>query len=296
MPEGQIVRAVGGFFYVRTKDGEEIQCRARGIFKYEKKKMKPLVGDRVQFEQTGLDQGVITSIQPRKTELVRPPIANVDQAVVVCSLKEPDFHALAVDRFLVHAEKEGLDVVLCLTKRDLLEDEHEIDAIRQLYKATGYPIVVTSIRTGEGIEELKQHLKDRVSVFAGQSGVGKSSLLNELYPDLKLETGEVSRKLGRGRHTTREVQLLTLPNGGQVADTPGFSQLSFNGMEPEDVRDAFVDFLSYAEECRYRGCLHLKEPGCAVREAVENGELPDLRYQHYVHFQEIVKEEMQRRY
>jgi ribosome biogenesis GTPase len=296
MPEGQIVRAVGGFFYVRTEDGAEIACRARGIFKYEKKKIKPLVGDQVQFEQTGLDQGVITFIQPRKTELVRPPIANVDQAVVVCSLKEPDFHALAVDRFLVHVEKEGLDVVLCLTKRDLVEDEKEIEEIRRLYQATGYPIVVTSIRTGEGIEELKHLLKDRVSVFAGQSGVGKSSLLNQLYPDLRLETGEVSRKLGRGRHTTREVQLLTLPSGGQVADTPGFSQLAFTGMEPEDLRDAFVDFLPYAEECRYRGCLHLKEPGCAVREAVENGEIPELRYRHYMHFQELVKEEMQRRY
>jgi ribosome biogenesis GTPase / thiamine phosphate phosphatase len=291
MPEGQIVRAVGGFYYVRTPDGD-VQCRARGIFK--KRKFSPLVGDRVTFEWTANGEGVVTQVEPRKTELVRPPIANVEQAVVVCSMNEPRFQPELLDRFLVHCEHEGLEILIVLTKLDLLEDPDELRQIRAMYDPTGYRIVATSIKTGEGIEEVREELTGRLSVFAGQSGVGKSSLLNRLYPDLELQTGAISRKLGRGRHTTRHVELLDLPEGGQVADTPGFSQLAFQHMEPVDLSDCFPEMRLRAPNCRFRGCLHKNEPDCQVREAVEKGEIAPSRHRHYLQFLEEISE--QRRY
>lgn len=291
MPEGQIVRALSGFYDVRTPEGD-VRCRARGIFK--KKKHSPLVGDIVRYEMTGPMEGVVTKIRPRKTELIRPPIANVEQAVVVCSLRRPDFQPEPVDRFLVHGEREGLNVVICLTKADLLEERDELDRIRGIYDPAGYPVIVTSVRTGEGIEEMKQALAGTLSVFAGQSGVGKSSLLNALCPDLGLETGEVSRKLGRGRHTTRHVEIIDLPEGGQVADTPGFSQLSFAGMEAEELGGCFPEMRLRTPECRFRGCLHRNEPDCRVRRAVEQGEIDPGRYRNYLQF--LTEIEEQRRY
>ena len=290
MPDGQIIKAISGFYFVRTNDQEIVQCRARGKFKFQKKKQTPLVGDFVQFDKTGLGEGIITFVQPRSTELKRPPIANVDQAVVVCSLREPNFQKMALDRFLVHAEHEQLDIVICLTKKDLIESEQEVKQIQDIYKHTGYPIVVTSIFSKEGIDELKKMLIGKVSVFAGQSGVGKSSLLNVLLPDQKLQTGKVSRKLGRGRHTTRKVELLSLPEGGQVADTPGFSQLSFHGVQVEQLKYLFPEFVDRSAHCRYRGCLHENEPDCFVREEVENGNIANSRYQHYLHFLEEIRD------
>lgn len=289
MPDGQIVKATSGFYYVRTTDQEIIQCRARGKFKFQKKKKTPLVGDLVQFDKTGLGEGVITFIQPRSTELKRPPIANVDQAVVVCSLKEPDFQQMPLDRFLVHAEHEQLDIVICLTKKDLTDGDQKIKHICRMYQHAGYPVVVTSILTEEGLHELKEILIGKVSVFAGQSGVGKSSLLNCLLPEQNLQTGKVSRKIGRGRHTTRQVELLSLPEGGQVADTPGFSQLSFQGMEIEQLKYLFPEFADRNAGCRYRGCLHEKEPDCLVREGVDQGQIARSRYQHYLHFLKEIK-------
>lgn len=296
MPVGQIVKAISGFYYVRSPEGEEIQCRARGVFKFKKKKLTPLVGDYVQYEMTGPGEGFVTSVEPRQTELLRPPIANVDQAVVVCSLREPEFHQMPVDRFLVHGERAGLELIICLTKRDLVDDDSEVERIRAIYQPAGYPVIVTSIRTQVGIDELKKFLAERTSVFAGQSGVGKSSLLNQLLPDRRLETGEVSRKLRRGRHTTRQVELLPLNNGGQVADTPGFSQLTFQGFEPEELSGCFPEMRELSDRCRFRGCLHLNEPGCAVKEAVQNEEIHAGRYNNYLQFLTEIKEEQQRRY
>ncbi|PTX61228.1 ribosome biogenesis GTPase [Melghirimyces profundicolus] len=291
MPEGQIVRAVSGFFYVRTPEGD-VRCRARGVFK--KKKWSPLVGDRVTFEETEPGEGWVTDLHPRTTELVRPPVANVDQAVVVASLREPALQPELLDRFLVHAEREKLDVVICLTKMDLLEDESELDSVLDIYTKVDYPVLTTSVYTGEGIEALKAALKDRLSVFAGQSGVGKSSLLNAVLPSLGLKTGEVSKKLGRGRHTTRQVEILDLPDGGQVADTPGFSQLSFGNMEETEMGECFPEIAYFSPGCKFRGCLHKNEPRCAVKAAVEQGEISESRYRHYLSFLEEISD--QRRY
>lgn len=295
MPIGQIVKAISGFYYVRSEDGTELQCRARGVFKFSKKKITPLVGDFVEYEVTGLDEGVVTSIRPRRSELLRPAIANVDQAVVVCSLREPEFQQMPVDRFLVHGEREGLDLVLCLTKWDLLENEAAVRNICDIYEPAGYPVLVTSVKTEQGLDELKSYLTDRISVFAGQSGVGKSSLLNEILPERILLTGRVSEKLGRGRHTTRQVELIPLPDGGQVADTPGFSQLSFQGFEPEELNDYFPEIHERSSLCKFRGCLHVNEPQCEVKAALERGEIHPERYQNYYQFLTEIKDQ-QRRY
>ncbi|SFS51155.1 ribosome small subunit-dependent GTPase A [Marininema halotolerans] len=285
MPEGRIVKAISGFYYVRMPD-MDIRCRARGVFK--KRKWSPLVGDIVTFERTENGEGWVTDIHPRKTELMRPPIANVEQAIVVGSLKQPELTLDLLDRFLVHAEREGLDILICLTKEDLVEDEKLIDQVRAIYDPTGYPIITTSIEKNTGIEELKRELAGKLSVFAGQSGVGKSSLLNAVLPHLALATGEVSRKLGRGRHTTRQVELLDLPGGGQVADTPGFSQLSFMEMEETELSACFPEMALRAPRCKFRGCLHRNEPGCAVLEACENGEIDKGRHQRYLQFLEEI--------
>ncbi len=298
MPTGQIVKAISGFYYVRTEDGKLFKCRARGVFKFEKKKLTPLVGDLVEMEQTGLNEGVVTSVQPRSSELVRPPIANADQAVVVCSLRHPRFQQMPLDRFLVHGEREGLKIVIVLTKKDLVKEraEEEIERIRSVYQPAGYPVLATSIRTQEGIGELEQCLKGKISVFAGQSGVGKSSLLNQLLPDRELKTGKVSARIGRGRHTTRQVELLSLAGGGQVADTPGFSQLQFKGLEPAELGQYFPEIHELSSECRFRGCLHINEPDCAVKDARARGAIDMSRYQHYKQFLSEIKEEMVRRY
>lgn len=239
-------------------------------------------------------EGVVTRIHPRSTELLRPPVANVEQAVVVGSLRQPGFQPELLDRFLVHAEREGLEVLILLTKRDLLEDGDEVERIRAIYAPAGYRVLPTSVRTGEGIEAVKRALQGQLSVFAGPSGAGKSSLLNAVLPAADLQTGEVSKKLGRGRHTTRHVEILDLPGGGQVADTPGFSQLSFGGFEETELGACFPELAARAPDCRFRGCLHRNEPGCRVKEAVEEGEIHPSRYRNYLQFLEEINE--QRRY
>jgi ribosome biogenesis GTPase / thiamine phosphate phosphatase len=296
MPVGQIIKAISGFYFVRTDGSDVLKCRARGVFKFEKKKLSPLVGDIVEFEETGQNEGIVTSVRPRRNELIRPPIANVDQAVVVCSLRQPRFHQMPVDRFLVHGEREGLELVIVLTKRDLLKDDKEIERIRAIYQPAGYKVIATSIVTGEGMDQLKAELAGKVSVFAGQSGVGKSSLLNQLLPGMDLLTGQVSKKIGRGRHTTRTVELLPLETNGQVADTPGFSQLTFQGFEPTELGDYFPEIRVRAPECRFRGCLHTGEPGCAVKAALEREEINEDRYRNYMQFLEEIKEALARRY
>lgn len=298
MPFGRIVKALSGFYYVlpNAKEYHEenlIQCRARGIFR--KKGESPLVGDMVAFDVVGTREGTVTSIEERKNELIRPPIANVELAVLVFSLAEPAFSPLLLDRFLVHSEKANIPALICLTKADLV-NESIIIKIKEDYQGMGYPVLATSAKKHIGIESLLQHLKGKISVFAGQSGVGKSSLLNELIPSLSLKTAEISIKLGRGKHTTRHVELLPIDSNSWVADTPGFSQLDFLEMEPEELSHYFIEMREHIPNCKFRGCLHASEPGCAVRNAVETGEIILSRYEHYLEFLQEVKEAKQRRY
>jgi len=303
MPEGVIVKALSGYYYVKplengmaaSGDGDAIQCRARGIFK--KKGVTPLVGDHILYSHTENGEGVVDEILPRRSELIRPPVANVDLAVLVFSVREPDLNLQLLDKFLVHIEHAGLETVICLTKQDLLAEgsaEDPVALVQALYENIGYQVIVSSSRLGLGTELLTERLKGQISVFSGQSGVGKSSLLNRLVPGLELETSAISMKLGRGKHTTRHVELIELPSGGFVADTPGFSQLDFLELGVEELSTCFREFASLAEACKFRGCSHTHEPGCKVREAAENGGIAASRYEHYVQFLTEMKDKKRR--
>ena len=300
MLAGWIVKALSGFYYV-IPDGattsEPVQCRARGIFKLNN--MSPLVGDYVTYEVSATGEGTINEIQPRASELIRPPIANVQQAILIFSIVEPALHLQLLDKFLVHIEHEGLEPVICLTKHDLLrlDDKSSVALIEQaisIYERMGYPVIVTSTKQQTGLSQVKERLRGRISVFSGQSGVGKSSLVNALVPNVTMETNQISKKLGRGKHTTRHVQLIPLPEGGWVADTPGFSQLDFLQIEAEQLSNCFREFRALSQECKFRSCLHHQEPGCRVRQAVENGEIAESRYAHYGQFLQEIKERKRR--
>ncbi|AJO18046.1 MULTISPECIES: ribosome small subunit-dependent GTPase A [Bacillus] len=289
MPEGKIIKALSGFYYVL--DGDQIiQCRGRGVFR--KNKITPLVGDDIVYQADNDKEGYILEIKDRFNELVRPPISNVDQAVLVFSAKEPTFSTSLLDRFLVLVEAGGIRPIICITKMDLVDDDALKERIHQYaedYRNIGYSVYMTSMKNGSGIEDIVSHFQDKITVFAGQSGVGKSSLLNAISPELELKTAGISAHLGRGKHTTRHVELIDI-NGGLVADTPGFSSLEFAGIEAEDLGSAFLEISEKSAECKFRGCLHMKEPNCAVKRAVENGEIAQYRYDHYVEFLTEIKD------
>ena len=301
MHEGLIVKALSGYYYVKplreggvvSREDASVQCRARGIFK--KRGVSPLVGDRVLYALTENGEGTVDEILPRSSELIRPPVANVNLAVLLFSMKEPDLNLLLLDKFLVHIEHSGIDALICLTKSDLAEEGNSAaEEVQQMYKSVGYEVLITSSLEGVGMEEIKQRLAGEISVFSGQSGVGKSSLLNALMPGLTLETSEISMRLGRGRHTTRHVELIELDNGGFVADTPGFSQLDFLELGVEELSTCFREFAAYAEQCKFRGCSHTHEPGCRVLQAKENGDIFESRYEHYVEFLNEMKDKKRR--
>lgn len=279
---GQVVRAHGHVFYVQVGT-EVLECRPRGKFRLHGNRV--LVGDRVTVRRSGDGEGYIEEVQPRRTELRRPPIANVDQVFVVFTAAQPDLDWRTLDRFLVLGEAAGLDIVLVLNKIDLLPPG-AADAALAPYRGLGYPLRAVSAGTGLGIDELRPLLADRLTVFAGQSGVGKSRLLNALDPALNLRTGGVSRKVQRGRHTTRHVELLPLAGvtGARVADTPGFSHIDLSEIEKEDLRFCFPELAAREGQCRYRGCLHNQEPDCAVQAAVAAGDIHRSRYDNYLLF------------
>ncbi|WP_309087051.1 ribosome small subunit-dependent GTPase A [Domibacillus sp.] len=286
MPEGKIIKALSGFYYVL--DGEDIiQCRGRGVFR--KRNITPLVGDYVEYEAENEKEGYVLTVKERKNDLVRPPVANIDQAVLVFSVMEPAFSTVLLDRFLVLIESKNIEPVICLTKMDLAEDRKTLDEYVADYRRIGYTVVETSSETMDGLHLLEGHLTEKTSVFAGQSGVGKSSLLNAIRPDLALKTDEISSSLGRGKHTTRHVELIPAA-GGLVADTPGFSSLDFEGIELDELSACFPEMADRSSDCKFRGCLHLNEPKCAVKEAVAEGEIPNYRYEHYLQFIEEIKE------
>ncbi|MBS4217796.1 ribosome small subunit-dependent GTPase A [Bacillus sp. FJAT-49711] len=288
MTEGKIIKALSGFYYVLS-DGKMIQCRGRGVFR--KNKITPLVGDNVIFQAENDKEGYVMEIKPRKNELIRPPIANIDQAILIFSSVEPDFSPLLLDRFLVIVESSDIHPIICVTKADLLSENKRLEVNNYLdyYRSIGYEVLLLSSKTDEGIKELYPLLADTTSVFAGQSGVGKSSLINALNPSLQLKTDEISSHLGRGKHTTRHVELIDVC-GGLVADTPGFSSLDFTDIEAEDLVHTFPEISNKGEECKFRGCLHVNEPKCAVKHAVENEEISKERYDHYLQFLQEIKE------
>ena len=289
MKKGIILKALSGFYYVEDQETKEmIQCRSRGLFR--KQKITPLVGDHVEFLVEPDGNGYVMDIGPRKNELVRPPIANVDLALVVFSVKEPDFSPKLLDRFLAVIEMNQIEPIIVLTKMDLLSEEERqaIDPSIQYYKQIGYEVIETSSKQHAGINVVNDLIKDRIVVICGQSGVGKSSLLNAIDQTLKIQVNEISKALGRGKHTTRHVELYKLSDG-LIADTPGFSSLDLDQLEAIDLSQCFVEFYERSEQCKFRGCLHENEPRCAVKAAVETGEILPTRYENYLQFLTEIK-------
>lgn len=271
--QGIIIKSLAGFYYVEA-DGQVYQTRARGNFR--KKGQTPYVGDFVDFSAEDQSEGYILKIHERKNSLVRPPIVNIDQAVVIMSAKEPDFNANLLDRFLVLLEQKTIEPLIYISKLDLLEDRSQLDAYKAIYEKIGYPFLYS-------LEELLPHLDKKVTVFMGQTGVGKSTLLNRIAPDLALETGQISDSLGRGRHTTRAVSFYNV-NGGKIADTPGFSSLDYEVKESELLNDCFPELAEVSQGCKFRTCTHTHEPACAVKLALESGQVAQSRYDNYLQF------------
>ena len=274
---GRIIRSISGFYDVRTDNGV-ITCRARGILRREGN--SPLTGDMVEIS-VEKGKGMVEKILPRKNSFVRPAVANVDALVVFAANVNPVTEPFLIDRVAAIAGDQEVPAYLCVNKCDL---DPAIDLVR-IYENAGFPVICTSAETGEGVEELRQLLKGKLTAFTGNSGVGKSSILNRLCPDLTLATGEVSEKLGRGRHTTRHVELYDLGENTYVADTPGFSSFDTDQMEvilKENLQYAFPDFGRFIGSCRFDDCSHRKEPGCAVREALEAGQIEKTRYDSYL--------------
>ena len=281
MINGKIIKGIGGFYYVDTEKGL-YECRARGIFR--KNKITPLVGDRVSISVVDKEnkKGVVEEIEKRDTELVRPPIANVDKALIVFAIKNPAPNLSLLDRFIVLAEKENLEIVIVFTKVDLDTDGELLGELKDIYEVSGYKVISVSNKLKLNIDKIKEELKENTVVFAGPSGVGKSSLLNEVDKNFELKTGEVSDKIKRGKHTTRHAELLKLECGGMVADTPGFSSLTLDDIDESELKEYFIEFDKY-DECRFGSrCIHENEPSCAVKEAVENGDISKKRYESYI--------------
>ena len=285
MMNDRIIKALSGFYYVQTEDGV-VECRARG--KFRKEGVSPLVGDFVTISRSG-KSGTVEEILPRKNSFIRPAVANVDLLVLLASCAIPQTEPFLIDRVLAIAGQQGVEPLICVNKNDLEPGE----GLAGIYRRAGFRVVVTSAETGEGIDELRAAISGKLSAFTGNSGVGKSSILNALCPELKLAVGEVSEKLGRGRHTTRHIELYCLGNGTFVADTPGFSSFDTERMDlvlKDQLQYAFSDFAPYLGKCQFQDCAHLKEPGCAVRAALERGEIELTRYESYKRLYEMAKE------
>ncbi len=281
MLQGQIIKASGGFFTVLGESGAEYVCIARGLLKKERELL--MVGDYVLFEPSATNgKGIIEKLLPRINLLKRPHVSNVDQLAVIMSLKDPSCDWHLVSRILVMAEKEGTQAFLCLNKTDLAAKD-ELEEMTAQLDNYPYRVFYTSAVNAAGLDQLKDSLQKKCTVFAGPSGVGKSSLLNAIQPGLSLKTGTVSEKIKRGRHTTRQVELLSLSSGGLVVDTPGFSRVDISDLEGAELADYFPEFEPLREKCGFRNCRHISEPRCAVKEEIGSS-LNSMRYEHYQHF------------
>ena len=279
--QGKIIKGIAGFYYVHVVESGLYECKAKGIFR--KEKMKPLVGDIVEIDI--LDEtekkGNITEIIERKNELIRPAVANIDQALVVFAVTKPKPHFNLLDRFLIMMESKSIPVVLCFNKKDIAT-EPEIQELKDIYENCGYRIVFTSAVEGENTEELKALLHGKTTAIAGPSGVGKSSLINIFQPNANMETGSISEKIERGKHTTRHSELIWIEDNTYIMDTPGFSSLYTNEFEKEELKYYFTEFSEYEGQCRFLGCDHIHEPGCAVKQALDEGKIHSVRYANYL--------------
>lgn len=285
MQKGKIIKGVGSFYTVYSyKEKKTHTLKARGIFR--KQKIRPTVGDEVMFSEEG-DGGNIERILDRKNEMVRPSIANIDNIIIVCALKEPDISTLLLDKMIINAMTGHADITVCFNKTDLV-DEKTCEEIKATYENSGCTLVFTSGVTGDGLETIRNTVRGKCSVFMGVSGAGKSTIINSVFGKRLMETGGVSRKIKRGKHTTRHSELFIMDEDTFVADTPGFSSLEVFGIEKEDLWHYYDEFLPYAD-CRFPNCVHINEPDCGVKKAIEEGRISQLRHENYRQIFEEIK-------
>ena len=285
--QGKIIKGIAGFYYVHTHMGL-VECKAKGIFR--KEQIKPLVGDLVEIELTDEEKllGNITKILPRKNTLIRPASANIDQAFIIFAIVKPNPNYNLLDRFLITMEQQEIPVIICFNKKDIATKE-ERDELAAAYASCGYQVLFVSGKENDGLEEILDCLKGKTTVMAGPSGVGKSTIINALYPEAQMETGEISRKIERGKHTTRHAQLFALSDDTFIMDTPGFTSLSIGEMEKEELQGFYPEFAEYEEACKFGGCAHISEPVCGVKNALAEGRISKVRYDNYVLLYEELK-------
>lgn len=286
--QGKIIKGIAGFYYVHVVHSGIYECKAKGVFR--NKKIKPLVGDNVEIEilDEGNRIGNIINIYDRENELIRPAVSNISQALVVFAIANPMPNLNLLDRLLVMMERNEIDTIICFNKIDLV-DEEEILKLRDIYVKAGYHVMFTSTKENMGIEEVLRVIDGKTTAFAGPSGVGKSSLLNALIPEANSQTGEISEKIKRGKHTTRHTEIFNVSDDTYLMDTPGFSSLYVNDFEKEELKNYFREFIEYNNGCRFTGCVHVNEPDCLVKEAVENGGINRSRYDNYILMYEEIK-------
>lgn len=293
--QGKIIKGIAGFYYVHIPNKGVYACKAKGIFR--KENIKPLVGDNVEIEITHEKdcEGNIQIILPRKNALLRPAVANIDQALLIFAMTKPEPNFNLLDRFLIMIRQQGLECILCFNKSDLSNGIQK-ECIAQIYEHSGYQSLFLSAEKKEGIDALAQKLCGKTTAVAGPSGVGKSSIINCLQKDKQMETGEISEKIARGKHTTRHSELITISGNTYIMDTPGFSSLSLFSLEKETLKDYYPEFAPYESECRFLTCAHIHEPICGVREALAKGFISKVRYDNYATFYEELKEKEKRKY
>lgn len=291
--QGKIVKGIAGFYYVHVAESGIYECKAKGAFRNQK--VKPLVGDNVRLEVLDEEQkkGNIEEILPRKNELIRPAVANIDQALVIFAAAKPKPNFNLLDRFLILMQYQKVPAVVCFNKQDMVEQE-ELQLLRATYESAGYPVLFTSAAKQEGIQAVRDLLKGKTTTVAGPSGVGKSSLINLLSPEAEMETGDISRKIERGKHTTRHSELFALDEDTFICDTPGFSSIYLPDMEKEELGIYFPEIAEYEPFCRFQGCAHIHEPGCGVKDALEEKKISPIRYENYKLLYEELKDK--RRY